>query len=71
MIAGLNFGRADIRRYMFRSLAASVGDKVKYDAFDMIGASLYTEGKFDTNEEDPFSHQEMTLELRLNVVAFY
>jgi hypothetical protein len=49
MIAGLNFGQADIRRCMFRSLGASVGYKVKYDAFDVIAASLYTEDKLDTN----------------------
>ena len=71
MIAGLDFGQADIRRYLFCSLVASVGDKVRYDAFEAIAASLYTEGKFNTNEDDPFSHQEMTLELRLNAVAFY
>jgi hypothetical protein len=71
MIAGLKFGQANIRRYIFCSPVASVEDKVKFDALDVIAASLYTEGKFDTNKEDPFSHQEMTLELSLNVVAFH
>jgi hypothetical protein len=56
---------------LYRSLVPSVGDKVKYDAFEAMAASLYTEGKFDTNEDDRFSHLEMTLELRLNVITFY
>jgi hypothetical protein len=40
MMAGLNFGQADIRRCIFRSLVASVGEKVKYDAFDAIAAYI-------------------------------
>jgi hypothetical protein len=71
MIAGPNFGQANIRRYLYHFHVISVGDKVKYDAFEAIAASLYTEGKFDTKEDDRFSHQEMTLELGLNVIAFY
>jgi hypothetical protein len=36
-----------------------------------IPASLYTEGKFETGDQDDYCHTEMTLELRLNVVEFY
>ena len=71
MIAGLNIIPSDIRRSLFRSLIAYVGDTVKFDAFQAIAASLYTEGKFDTGDQDVYCHTEMTLELRLNVVAFY
>jgi hypothetical protein len=34
-------------------------------------ASLYTEGKAPRSEDLEYSHHEMTLELKLNVVAFY
>lgn len=30
---------------------------------DAIAASLYTEGKTNTNDDDPYSHPEMALEM--------
>jgi hypothetical protein len=71
MIAGLTCGPSDIPRTMFRSLVAFVGEKVWLYTFQAIAASLYTEGKGATTDHDLFSHSKMTLELRLNVVAFY
>jgi hypothetical protein len=56
---------------LFRFLVAHLGKNDKLDAFDAIAASLYTEGKTNTYDDDLYSHLEMALELRLNLVAFY
>jgi hypothetical protein len=71
MISGYQLEPSDIRRSLFRSLVAYIGDKPKFDAFQAIAAALYTEGKFVTTDDDLYSHPEMSLELRLNVIAFY
>ena len=71
MIAGYQLEPSDIRRLLFRSLVTFIGDSKKFDAFEAVAGALYTEGKFDTSDDDPYSHPEMSLELRLNVVAFY
>ena len=71
MIAGLEMPTQDIRRSMFRSLFAQVGHTFKLDAFEALPAAMYTEGKIVTVDETDYDHPEMTLELRLNVIAFY
>ncbi len=52
-------------------MVAHLGVNDKLHAFEAIAASLYTEGKTNTDDEDTFSLAEMALELRLNLVAFY
>ncbi len=41
------------------------------DAFDAIAASMYLEGNLKKDIDGDFPYQEMALELRLNVCAFY
>jgi hypothetical protein len=60
-----------IRRSLFRLLVTFIGVKPTFDAFEAVAVALYTEGNSDTSDNDPYSHPEMLLELRLNVVAFY
>jgi hypothetical protein len=71
LISGYQLDRSDIRRSLFRLLVTFIGAKLKFDAFEAISGALYTEGKYDTSDDDPYSHPEMSLELKLNVVAFY
>ncbi len=71
MVSSCDIIPSDIRRSLFRSLVAHLGVTDKLHAFEAIAASLYTEGKTNTDDEDTFSLPEMVLELRLNLVAFY
>jgi hypothetical protein len=70
MISGLNLIPTDIRRLHFVTLKASLAD-TNLDAFDAIAASIYLEGNLEKDIDGDFPYQEMALELRLNVSAFY
>jgi hypothetical protein len=71
LISGYQLDPSDIQRSVFRSLVTFIGAKSKFDAFEAIAGALYTEGKSDTSDDDPYYHPKMSLELKLNVVAFY
>lgn len=70
MISCPNLIPTDIRRLLFLSLKATLAD-TKLDAFDAIAAFMYLEGDLGIDEDDDFPFQQMALELRLNVSAFY
>jgi hypothetical protein len=50
---------------------AFIGNNSKVDAFQAAAAALYTEDKFVTSDDDPYSHLEMLLELRQNLITIY
>jgi hypothetical protein len=60
----------NIQRLLFLSLKVTLAD-TKLDAFDAIAASMYLEGNLGIDEDGDFPYQQMSLELRLNVSAFY
>jgi hypothetical protein len=60
----------DIQRLLFVTLKATLAD-TNLDAFEAIAASMYLEGNLEKDIDGDFPYQEMTLELRLNVCAFY
>ena len=65
-----DIGPSDLRRYLYRNMKVHIGD-THLDALDAIAAPLYTEGNIVHSGEEEYSHAEMTLELRLNLQAFY
>jgi hypothetical protein len=70
MISSVDFKPSDIRCSLIRSLDVHVGS-CKLDAFEAIAAPLYCEGNLYPTDVDGYSHQEMSLEMRLNLQAFY
>jgi hypothetical protein len=70
MISSFDLKPTDIRCSMIRSLDVHVGS-CQLDAFAAIAAPLYCEGKLYPEDEDGYSLQEMSLEIRLNLQAFY
>jgi hypothetical protein len=71
MIVGYQLEPSNIRRLLFRLLVTFIGDSLRFNAFEAVAGAMYTEDTSDTSNDDPYSHPEMSLELRLNVIAFY
>ena len=65
-----DIGPTDLRRTLFCGLTAYIGN-TKLDAFDVISTHLYTEGTLVQSDEEAYNHPKMSLELRLNLQAFY
>jgi hypothetical protein len=66
MLSGSQVVASDVRRSLFRNLVTQLGIE-RLDSFQAVASALYTHGKLEPSE----GHDELALEMQLNVIAFY